>query len=227
MQHYGSSGDKPWSYSTLTAFELCAMKFAAEKVFKTVKEVRGQATFQGQDGHSAFEHAVKDHKPLPMDLAHHQPVVDRFSAIPGEVLTEQRVAVNSALQPTGFFDADVWCRGVIDLIVHNSVEAAIIDWKFGKHMKPDFDQLDLMVALSMQLIPSLDTAMGIFYWAKHKKFTRKKYVRDDLGAIWSGFMPRVVRFQAAQKEKKFPPRANFLCRKHCLVTGCRYHSVGG
>ncbi len=225
-QQPSSSGsltsDRPWSYSVINAWELCPKKYAAEKVHRSVQPKQGVQQGYGKDVHRAFELRAQAGKTLPLDLKHHEPFIAGVCAIPGEIVTEQRIAVDRDLNPTGFFDSNVWCRGVIDFMNYGSERALIVDWKTGR-MQPDFDQLDLMAALTLSLVPSLKKVVGAFYWTKEKKPTIKPYMAGDIPAVWASWLPRVNAFQRGMSEAKFPARQNFLCRAHCDVTGCPHN----
>lgn len=223
----GRSGDRPWSYSQLSAYEMCPRKWAAETLHKSVKRVEGDQQNYGKDVHAALEKRAKTRTPLPLDLKHHEPnVAGLLNMIPGgQVLAEVKIGINREYKPCGFFDDDVWCRGVIDLICHDDQKALIVDWKTGK-IRPDYDQLDLMAALTVCLVPTIEKVVGAFYWLKGRKTSHKIYTPDDTDCIWEGFERRVETFQEAIREQDFPPRQNFLCRKWCPVTGCEHHGIG-
>jgi len=64
---------------------------------------------------------------LPLDLRHHQKMLDKLMAVPGEQYEEQRLAITRDFQPTGFFDNDVWFRAVLDYMKVQGPVATIID----------------------------------------------------------------------------------------------------
>ena len=213
-----------WSYSALDSYELCPKKYAAEKVYRIVKEKRTSVGDYGDEGHKHFEKRLISNKPLPLDLRHHESVLAKLAAAPGEGMPEQKLALNRDFKPTGFFDDDVWVRGIIDFAKVNGQHLLVIDHKFGR-MKEGFDQIDLMVAIMFCYMPEINTATGAYYWAKEKKLTRKKYTRNNGPAIWNGFLPRVKQMENAKKNDEFPARPNFLCKRHCPVKSCPYNGV--
>ena len=224
----GLPPDRPWSFSLLDAYELCPKKYDAEKRSKTVAELSNEKQQYGTYAHKCFELRMRRGAKLPLDMTHHEPMLQQLCDYPGEKLTEQRMALTRDLKPTGFFDSDVWVRGLADLLIVNEKQHKLVavDYKFGR-MKDSFDQLDLMVAIAFRLVKGLKHALGLFYWAGDKKFTRKLYDEDSTLRVWENIMPRVQQFQEAHRTGTFPARPNFLCRKHCPVTGCKYHKVGG
>jgi hypothetical protein len=214
--------ERAWSYSALSAFELCPRKFYAEKVSRKYREKPNPSANYGQEVHKAFEDRLLKDKKLPLDLRHHEQAMKRLSEAPGESMPEQRLAINKDLQATGYFDDDVWCRGIVDFGKLNPPVLLIIDHKTGK-VKEDFDQLDLMAALMFHHLEEVEKITAAYYWTKSKRMATKKYVRNDLADIWSGFLPRVEHMQDAFNDESFPARQNFLCKRHCPVKDCQFN----
>lgn len=214
--------DRPWSYSALSGYELCPKKWAAQAIHKTTKYTEGPQQAYGKEVHNFLDNRVKKARPLPMDLAHHEGLVAKLAARPGTKLTEVHIGITKELQQCDYWASDIWCRGVIDFITYDADSAVIVDWKTGK-VRPDFDQLDLMTALTMVILPTIKKAAGMFYWTKEKEITSKLYTRAELPGLWENFLPRVQRFQQAIEANDFPARQNFLCARHCEVRGCQFN----
>ena len=212
------------SFSALEAFELCPKKFWSERIGRTVKSTRSSVGDYGIEAHKAFENRLIKNKPLPLDMRHHEKYLAALANIPGEGMPEQKMALNADFQATGWFDDDVWVRAIADYAKVDGTRLAVVDHKFGK-MKESFDQIDLVTGVMMCILPEIETASGAYYWAKHKKFTRKSYTRDDLPTIWTGFLPRVAKMYEAAKTEDYPARQNFLCKRHCPVKSCPYNGV--
>lgn len=211
----------PWSFSALDAYELCPKKFYHEKIAKDFKQKSNEVQHYGIAAHKFFEdYLIKDTR-LPLDLRHHQPVLDRFKSMSGEHLPEQKLAINKDFMPTGFFDSDVYCRSVIDFGVLNIYKShmVIVDWKFGRP-KDDFDQVKLMIAVMSCYEPDIENFVGMYYWAKEKRFTSIKVNKKDIPAIWAEILPRVQVLEDAVLSSEFPAIKNFLCSKYCPVTIC-------
>lgn len=214
--------DRPWSYSVLSAYELCPRKYHAEKVSRRVKEKQNHASDYGQEVHKAFENRLLKGKKLPLDLRHHERVMEKLSAAEGENLPEQKIAINKDFEPTGFFDDDVWCRGVVDFGKLRPPVLIIVDHKTGK-LKDDFTQLDLMSAMMFCTLEEVEKITACYYWTKAKKLTKKQYLRVDMPKVWDNFLPRVAKLQQAFKDDSFPAKQNYLCKRHCPVKDCKYN----
>lgn len=210
-----------WSYSALDSFELCPKKYAAEKIYRTAVSKPSEAIDYGKTVHAAFEHYLLKSKPLPLDLVHHAPKLDYLKGVPGEPLVEQRLALTKELNPTGFFDDDVWLRGVIDYAKYDEDKqvAIIVDHKTGK-MKDEFDQLELMAAILQAYKPTVRGFALMYYWTKTKRFTKQKLLTCDITGVWNKFLPRVKNMESRVEAEDFPARPNFLCKNHCPVKNC-------
>lgn len=216
--------DTAWSFSRLDSYELCPMKYQQESVLKKYPFKSNAAADFGKYAHKAFEDLARKQTALPMDLQHHMkhiaPIINR----PGEALIEQRLALTKDFQPTGFFDNDVWVRAIIDFAKIDTNLGLIVDWKFGKR-KDGFDQVDLMYAVLSAFKPELEAGVGGYYWGKEKKYARKVYKKADVPEIWSGFLPRIARYEKAHREIDFPCKPNFLCRNYCPVKDCQHNGI--
>lgn len=215
----------PWSYSLLSAYELCPRKFASEKILKTVPEKKFEQREGGIDEHHVFDQYMRGRRQLPLSLRHHAPYLDRIKRAPGEQFPEQKVGLTRQYVPTGFFDADVWYRGIIDFAKVNEEKhrGVVIDWKFGKNKVKDNTQLLLFCATLFAYYPELETVTAGYYYARLKLLQTIKIHRHQVMAIWERVVPRVERMEQAVEMHSFPPRPCFLCKRHCPVTTCEYN----
>lgn len=211
-----------WSFSMLEAFGICPRKYKAERIDRSIKEAPNQQRDYGQEAHKAFENRLLKGKQLPLDLRHHEENLAKIAAAPGKGYPEQKLGITAEYKPTGFFDDDVWCRGIVDYLKTNGDHAVLIDHKFGK-MKHDPAQLRLCSALVLATLPEIMTIQAAYYWAKSKKFTKTTVTRYDIPNVWNEFLPRVNKMKEAYRDEEFPARPCFLCRNHCQVTGCEHH----
>lgn len=211
-----------WSISNLELYELCGKKYYHQRILKDYKDKPNPITDYGKEAHKHFENRLVHNTTLPMDLGHHERVLKKLADAPGEGLGEQKLALTRNFERTGFFDADVWVRGVVDYTKFNNTHLIIVDHKFGK-MKEGFDQLELMTAMLFAYKPDIETATAMYYWAKHKKITKINITRNDISAIWAKFLPRVERMENACKTTTFPAKPNYLCKSYCPVKECPHY----
>ena len=139
-----------WSYSSLKTFEQCPKKYYHLRVLKDVKDQGSDATLYGQELHKAAEDYVKNNVPLPPKFSFLQDIVDSIKAIPGAILCEVKLGVRkteTGYEPCGFFDKDVWWRGIGDVVILQNELAFSIDYKTSKNSKyADLKQLDALAA---------------------------------------------------------------------------------
>lgn len=212
--------DAAWSYSRLSGFETCPKKFHALSVAKTIKEEPNEQTNYGKEVHLAFADFVKKGKPLPLHLHQHTALLTQLRNAPGEKIVEQQVAINRNFEPTGWFDNDVWCRVISDLTILNPPRGVLFDYKTGKQYD-DFTQLRLAGAVIFQLAPEIEELTLSYIWTKNRKVTKEAMSRGQIQAVWSDFMPRINRYQAAFDKQEFPARPGIHC-KWCPVKTCPY-----
>ena len=212
-----------WSFSSLSAFEQCPLRYKLTRVTKLIKEPPTEATTWGNRVHKALEERVRDGTPLPATIAGYEPLAAKLANSRGEVLVEQKVSVNAKLQPTEYFAKDVWCRGVLDVAVIGDRSALILDWKTGKR-KDDLDQLKLFAGMAFAYYPALEKVDTGFVWLKDNKVDRQAFTRKQVGDIWATFLPRVKRLNLAFENDRWPANPSGLCRNYCPVgkTNCDF-----
>lgn len=212
-----------WSFSALNTYETCPKKYWHLKIAKDYKEdFSGPHAEYGKAVHKAFELRVKKNKPLPMDMRHFEKYVAKFAEAPGKKLVELQLAINEAMEPTGWFDKDVWCRAILDLAITNGNKALVVDYKTGK-MKDDFSQLRLASALFLLHAPEIEHVTMAFFWTKDKAITKEVSTRDECLQVFSSFVPRVARLNRSVELTEWPARPNGLCRKYCPIQSCPHH----
>lgn len=211
-----------WSYSALDGFHLCPKKHYFEKVNKKYPFQSNPAAEYGKELHRAFELYVMKGKPLPLDMKHHQPFLDKLKDLGTQVLGEQKLALTRDYKPTGWFDNDVWCRGIIDVVVIRDDHAIICDYKSGKPVD-GFDQVDMQAAMLAVYMPEITKYTAGYYYTKDKKMVRHTLGADEMPAVWQKFMPRVETMEQMIINEEFPAKQNFLCKNYCPVKECAHN----
>jgi len=214
--------DPAWSYSRLKNFETCPKQFWHLNIQKDVKMPESKEMGYGKKVHKAIELFITSAQPLPADLQHLMPVLDKFVSAPGEKHAEQQLAITKDLTPTGWFDKDVWCRAIVDLAVVNGDRAVLCDWKTGK-IDDDFTQQRAAAALFFIHYPEVERITMMYYWIKDKKATSEELVRPDVRHVWRVLMPRVAKYTYAHEKTEFPPKPSGLCKRHCPVKSCPHN----
>lgn len=227
---------KAWSYSALTAFETCPRRFYETRVAKKFVEAEGVALVMGSAAHKVLELRAKTGAPIPKTLtittaagdtasestAGWEPMMQKLLEVKGETLTEYQIALTEDFKPTGWFDKDVWVRGVIDFAKKGANKVLAIDYKTGKR-KPDNDQLMLFAGLIMEVWPEIEIVDTGFLWLKTKEVDRSRFNRNNKQSIWDNFLPRVKRMECAYDTDTWDAKRSGLCRNWCPVASCKFH----
>jgi hypothetical protein len=214
-----------WSHTSLTAFETCPKQYFHTKVKKDVKPDFGEAAQWGQRVHKLLEDRLTVGTALPDYLKHCEPIVQDILSRDGQLLVEEKVALDVNLQPVTFFDKNAWCRGVIDVGKINERNGVLIDWKTGKR-KPENDQMKLFAAFSFAKYPWVQKITTAFVWLKDNKLDKQVFTRNqDVPAIWAETMPRVQRLDNAYQRDSWPAKPNGLCKAYCPVRACEHNGT--
>lgn len=209
-----------FSYSRLTSYETCPKKYHAISVAKSVKEPESEHTTFGTEVHLAFANYFKKGTPLPLHMKQYEKYLKAIKAYPGTFITEQKLAINTKYEPTGWFDDDVYCRIISDLTILHGGVGIMWDWKTGKPAS-DFTQLRLAAAVMFLLVPELKRIVMAYFWTKNKSITKETMTREEMPEVWATLLPRIQRYMDAHVSQDFPAKASYLC-KYCPLTTCPY-----
>ena len=218
-----------WSYSSITLFDQCPKKYYHLRVAKDIKEPESDAMMYGKDLHSAAEHYIRDDKPLPAKYDYILPMLDVLKNMKGEKHCELKMGIkkeDGRLVPCGFFDKDVWYRGVPDLIVINKEqkEARVVDYKTGKSSKyADPKQLALMAACIFVHFPEIETVKGGLLFVVVGDFIRAQYKAANGFNIFAQLDDTLVTRETAYESGVFNPKKNFTCKAWCPVLICPHN----
>lgn len=211
----------PWSYTSLDDFVNCPKAFYEKRVIKSVVEEQSEQMLWGNQVHSAFEHYVKSGKSLPDILQMHEPYLQKLATLGDQRHTEKKIALNLKGKPCGFFDKDVWFRGVIDYHALEGDTAHVVDYKTGKpHTK--FEQLKLFALWILSAYPHIDRVKTCFYWTQTMAQTSHIVERQSIPQVWGEFTPNLRQYAQAFKQDIWQPRQSGLCNGWCPVTSCEF-----
>lgn len=214
-----------WSFSRLKNFETCPLKYQQVDLLKAFKEPKSKELDWGDFVHKSFAATLLGKMTLPAELIMYSKWIDNVHKLPGDLYVEQKYAINKDFKPVGYFDDDVWYRGIGDAVKIYHNRGAIIDWKTGA-IKPDSVQLMLMAQCLFSHFPQLEVVHTAFVWLKEDATTPETFTKQDIADSWLGLYDRVNSLENATKTNTFPPKPSGLCRKHCPVTTCQFHGKG-
>ena len=217
---------KTWSYSAATTFEQCPKKYFHLYVAKDVKTDNDSPVLKyGNEVHKACELYIKKGTPLPEQFSQFQGVLDKLKMIPGEKLPEYKLGLTKELKATGFFDGDVWWRGVADLLILDRDKglATVIDYKTGKSSeRADTRQLSLLSIAIFKHFPEIKVVKAGLVFLVAKDLIKEQYHTDNVDELWVEWDNLIKRIDAAYESNVFNPSPNFLCRNYCPVTQCAH-----
>jgi len=229
-----------WSYSRLKNFEVCPKKHWHVDIQKDFKEEEGEQLTFGNKAHDALAKRISKGTPIPAGFGESfievcEGWVSRIITQQGnpgvDIYVEQKLAITRDFMRTGYFDKDVWFRGVGDVIKlmdvgNDQCVALIADWKTGKIVE-DSVQLALMAQCVFAHYPKVIRVRSEFIWLKDDANTSQTLSREDMPELWNGLWPRLEQLEHAHKTSTYPAKPGRLCRKWCPVTACAHHGGGG
>lgn len=215
-----------WSYSSIKTFDQCPKKYYHLKVVKDVKDVQGAEALYGEEAHSAAEHYIKHGTPIPDKYKVMRPAVEALAAFPGEKHAEMRLGVRklgeNLYEPCGFFDGDVWWRGIIDLLILDGETAHMIDYKTGKNAKyADMKQLDLMAGAVFVHFPEVQKIKSGLAYVVSNEFPKKTHKREGLSSYLSVFDSQLEQLEGALENGIWNAKTSPLCG-WCPVKSCEH-----
>jgi len=213
-----------WSYSSIKTFDQCPKKFYHLKVAKDVMDEAGPEADYGTKVHEAAELYVKDGTPIPEQFAYMRPIVEPIAAAPGTKFTEMKLGVtktDAGFAPCGFFDKNVWYRGIVDVAVVNGRKAHLLDYKTGKSKYADTKQLDLMAGALFVHFPEVRVVKSALAFVVANDFMPKTHQRQHLDEYLGVFNVQLDRLEAAQESGVWNAKPSPLCG-WCPVNTCEH-----
>lgn len=211
----------PWSYSSITLYQQCPKKYYHIRVVKDITEPKTDAIFYGEEVHKAAEDFVMKDTPIPGKFSQFAPVLEKIKSMPGQKTAEFKMGLRQNGEACGFFDPQVWLRGIADLVIVNGEEARIIDYKTGKSSKyADTKQLDLMALCTFAHFPEVQKIKGALLFLVCSDLIKRDYTRDDFLGIMRDWTTNYSWLAKTYKENIWNPKPNFTCRSYCPVINC-------
>ena len=213
------------SYSSIKLFENCPRQYYETRILKRFKSQPTEATTYGERVHKAFEEFVRDGSPLPAAFEAYRKFVEPLAAAEATIYCEEKLGIRANFTPCGFFDEDVWYRGLPDyLAISKSGKVArVADYKTGKSSRyADTAQLELMAAMVFIHHPSVERVKGALLFVVVGDIIKAEYTREQLPEILSKWAGRAAAIEGALDVGVWNPRSSALC-KFCPVSSCEHH----
>lgn len=213
-----------WSHSSLKDYEGCARRYHEVKILKKYPFKETQAVIYGKELHKAAEDYVGKGEPLPEQFEFIKDTLDALMAKPGRKLVEHQMALTEDLQPTGWFDKNVWVRGVADLLIvdDDNLTAWVVDYKTGNNKYPDREQLKLMSLMVFAHFPHIREVRSALLFVVKNDMVKHTMTVDEASPEWWRYRERVGRIAASIEADVWNPTRTPLCG-WCPVKSCEFH----
>lgn len=213
-----------WSYSSINLFKQCPHKYYRLRIVKDIVEPSAEHLNYGLEVHKAAEDYLGKGTPIPEKYIFIKEQLDKLNLIKGEKLCEYKMGLTSNLEPCGFFDKDVWWRGVADLIIINGDRAYVIDYKTGKSAKyADTKQLELLSCALFKHFPEVKKVKGGLLFVVANDLVKENFEVDNEGVYWTKWLEDTQRLEAAIQNNVWNKKPNFSCRSWCSITDCEHN----
>ena len=216
----------PWSFSKIKAFQQCPKQFYHEKVIKQYPFKMTEAIRYGDQFHKAAEKYIRDGEELPKRFLYAKDSLDALKRKRGDKLCEYRMGLTEDLAPSGFYEDNVWWRGIADLIILNQDQglAYVVDYKTGKSSRyADKGQLELMAMATFKHFPNGDTVRAGLLFVVCEDLVRSTYEQYEADTLWDKWMDNFQTMETAYKVDVWNPKPSGLCRQWCQVMECPHN----
>jgi len=212
----------PFSYSSLKKFKLCPRQYGEVVVYRNYQDVfTSPKGDYGDKLHKAAESYVKSGGTMDAEFQFLQPALDVLRHMPGDKLTEHRMAVKHDGTPTRWNDPDRWFQGIADLVIlGDSPVARVLDYKAGDSKYADTDQLELMAMLLFAQYPHIKLVKGRLLFVLGNQVRDRNVDISEKDRLWQKWREEDSKRVAAISANNFPARESGLCKKHCPVLSC-------
>lgn len=208
-----------WSFSALNSFENCPLSYAGKSFYYTSPFVESEAMMWGNRVHNCSEQAIKVGKENvnePELITQIEPYITTFMDSGHKIEAELEIVLNKDMKRlTGkkaWFSKEAWFRCKLDVLLTRGKEAFYYDWKTGKKVKDEADQLKLGCAALSVIRPELEKFTGKLIFTGHKVVTGGCNL-DKAGVqeVWADLLPRVKRMEDAWRSEVWVAKPSGLC----------------
>lgn len=214
-----------WSHSSLKQFETCQRQYHEIKVLKKWPHEQTEQTIYGEQLHLAAELYVGENQALPKQFEFIKPTLDALLTKKGDKYPEHEMALDEKLNVVPWDSADVWVRGIADLLIIDEEEgiAWCVDYKTGSDRYPDTNQLDLMSLMIFKHFPTITEVRSALLFVVKNSMTKHKVLKSQEDALWWKYRERVAKIAECMDTTVWRPKQSGLCKKYCAVLTCEYN----
>jgi hypothetical protein len=173
----------------------------------------------GNKVHKAFELRVGSGKPLPAEMEQWECFAlpfDRKNAV-----TEQQIGIDNTGKASPYWDAPVWFRGKVDVILTEKNTAFLVDWKTGKSNYEHPFELQTNAVLAKAKFPHLTNIFGSYTWLKENRMGQV-YDLSDTDATLTRMREIAANIEADRAADAWHKKQSGLCG-YCPVRDCPHN----
>ena len=208
-----------FTYTMLSTYKNCGHQMFRRYVKKDIPYVETPEMKWGKDVHAAFEYRVSSGQPLPTSMNQWEQFAKPFDG--RHAITEQKLGITKEGRSTGFWDADCWFRGIVDLTLKADAKAFVNDWKTGNSKFEDPFELEIGALLLKAKYPELTLVQGTYTWLKDHRVS-KPYDLSDFRATWTEINRLESKIEADRALGEFEKKQSGLCKGWCEVKDCEH-----
>ena len=209
------------SYSALKLFENCPKRYYHQRIARDAKDEGGEASKHGERVHKALEKKLLGEEELPTELQGVTAVCEVLTASKGELAPEKKLALNTSLNPSDWWDSDTWIRAQLDVLIVDGDKATVLDWKTGKR-RPDSYQLELSATMVFIHQPEVNEVNAGFLWLQDKKMDPYRYTRSMYNRLLDTTLSKINRVEEALVHDVWPAKPSGLCNYCPCKSFCSY-----
>jgi hypothetical protein len=193
-------------------------------VAKDVKEPLGEAITFGNEIHKIAQEYVELGKPIPEKYAAIEPPLKSLKAMPGRKLCENKLGLTADFEPCGFFEKNVWWRGIADIIILQDDVALTVDYKTGKKSQyADLKQLEILSLALFKHFPEIKKVKAGLLFLFADDFVKTAYSAETQEDLWISWVSDVGQLEASVRNNVWNAKPNFTCRGWCPVESCDHN----
>lgn len=207
------------SWSRLTTFQQCPLKFHLQFISKSFKEEEKSVhLIKGEQLHKQLEDYVlakNGQAPMPLGFSEEVkgalPYVDKLLTLYDSVHPEAQVACDLNWKPVEWFAKETAWRAIWDVIGLKPQTVFIGDYKSGKVYPygATYGQLHLSAVIALERFQETPEVNAAYIYIEHQKVHPVKVTRAELPKVRDHFESE---FQRVQMEKTWDPTPNDNCR---------------
>lgn len=201
------------TFTILAAYGNCEHQMFRTYIKKDQPYEETKERAWGNAVHAAMQKRVGSRVPLPLEMQKWEPIAASFDGLVPSC--EQRLGVTRDRQPTGFYDKDVWFRGLADLTLVQNTNAYLLDYKTGSSRYEDPFELETQAMLLHAKHPQLTRIAGSYAWLKEDRIGQL-FNLSDTNSTWR----RVTKLMNEIEAKRETANWDWIKRKSGLCPWC-------